>query len=558
MFRRFFIHFTLILGIVSASWAGLSLSGRSHVAVPSPVYEQQPRGSILLVPLDSRPPCTDYVDSLARMAGYRIILPPGTLLDDYRRPGDASGLRHWLQENIAAADSAVISVDMLVHGGLLASRKGRGGDADADATLSLLAEIHRAHPGKRLFAFNIIPRLLISDDPATEKFKQPMAEWSMLQETASLFENPRESGRLRDLEASIPAEIIARYRKLYADNSVLNRRLAGLVRDGTLAGLVIGQDDSAPFGLGNMERQRLDREAESRTDGQERIFVTRGTDEVALTMLGLVLRSHEHERLKVFVHYTESHTADAVLPYMPRPLSRTVAEKLAIAGMEEVRSADEADYVLVVHAGTARSGQKTLAAEAGRVRGWLEGGRNVALVDLAVDWRADETLLPSLYRNGTPIHRLLAYAGWNTASNSVGTAVTQAAAVLSGRRAAEGSRISIQETARAQFLAERILDDWYYQKDFRPQLNEKLQRQGTDPYALLLARPAAEGLIRHKLHNAYLQYIRWGWRDAVFPLPADPARTFSVAGWEVISGLPWDRTFEVYVRMQLAPASVIH
>ena len=47
---------------------------------PLPVQEQ-----LLLVPLDSRPPCTLIAQDLGRLASIDVILPPKELLDNYHR-----------------------------------------------------------------------------------------------------------------------------------------------------------------------------------------------------------------------------------------------------------------------------------------------------------------------------------------------------------------------------------------------------------------------------------------------------------------------------------------
>ena len=124
MIRRFFIYLCLIFFLVAIPLAFLFKTGLSVLAVPISIDEPPPRLTILLIPLDSRPPCTAYVESLASMAGMKVILPPSDLLDDYQRPGNTAGLREWLARNLYRAEAAILSVDMLTHGGLLTSRQG--------------------------------------------------------------------------------------------------------------------------------------------------------------------------------------------------------------------------------------------------------------------------------------------------------------------------------------------------------------------------------------------------------------------------------------------------
>ena len=556
MIRRFIIYLVLIFFLIGIPLSVLLVKGYSHVAFPVPVFEPAPLGVILVIPLDSRPPCTDYITSLARMAGFKVILPPTELMDDYQQPANAAGMREWLQQNAGSANSAIISVDMLIHGGLLASRKGMGSEETADAVLSQLSAIHQSYPQIKLFAFNIIPRLLISEDTQTEKYKQLMAQWSILQETTALFENPQDFRRLQLLEAKIPTEIITSYRKLYAANQRLNRRLIELTQNGILSGLVLGQDDSAPFGLGNMERQRLENFIGNLPELRQRIFLTRGTDEVALTLLGPATIGTEGIKHKVYVHYTEPHTATAILPYMPRPLMQTVAEKLAIAAADPTENISEADFILVVHAGNSQSRELQLKDSANLISAWIRAGRNVAVVDLATDWVENQTLLPHLKRNGT-LHQLIAYAGWNTASNSIGTAITQSIMSLRGRDTNEPAIALYRDLARVEFLSERILDDWYYQKIYRHQLNEELEKQKVDPYNLKEARVRVTDRINHKLYNAWLQYIHREWRDAVFPLTPPSSGSYAVYDWNLHSSLPWDRTFEISVKAKPSPAQII-
>lgn len=558
MFQRFIIYLALISILSGSALSVLFIRGYSFAAVPVLIMESAPRGVILVVPLDSRPPCTDYLVSLARMAGYQIILPPPELMDEYHKPADVTLMREWLQQKIINADAAIISVDMLVHGGLLASRKGTGSNGDAIEVLALLDTLHKKHPQVRLFAFSIIPRLLIPENPHTEKYRRPMVEWSMLQETTTLFENPNDFAKLQRLEAEIPLEIINRYRTLYAANQQLNRRLVTLAQKGVLAGLVLGQDDSAIFGLGNLERHRLESEIDRLPEMREKIFVTRGTDEVALTLLGPVTHSANEAKYKVFIHYTEALTANAILPYMPRPLMQTVAEKLAISGAEPTLSIGEADFILVIHAGTSQNLEARLKTNADQIKSWMEQGRKVAVVDLATDWVQKQTLLPYLQRNETPLYRLLAYAGWNTASNSIGTAITQSIMSLRGHDGMEEAHIAIyRDLARLEFLSDRILDDWYYQKILRHQLNEKLEKQKIDPYNLKDARKQIANQIHHQLFNAHLQYIRRSWHNAVIPLHSPGYGSYALYNGHLQAGLPWERTFEIIVDSKFYPAKLL-
>lgn len=556
MIRLFFIHLSLIAFFLSTALLSLFYSGLALRAVPVAVEVPQPIGAIMLIPLDSRPPCTDYVEKLGRMAGYKILLPPVELLDDYTTPGNSAELRRWFLAEAFQTESAIISIDMLVHGGLWASRQGHDPGANADETLKLLTAIHQLHPHIRLFAFNIIPRLFIAERTLTTQYRDSMAEWSILQDTFLLFENPQDLQRLQQLEQKLPADLTGKYRNLYTTNRELNLKLIKLVRDGVLSGLVVGQDDSAPFGLGNLERRNLESVVQLHPELRRKVFITRGTDEVALTLLKQATRSPQETRTKVYVHYTEPHAADLIMPYMPGPLSQTVAEKLDLLGAITVETPADADYILVIHAGNTHSQAKKFANAAAQIKNWLDDGKNIALVDLATDWIQDQTLLPLLQANGSPLYKLIAYAGWNTASNSIGTAVTQAEMVLAGRSSADLTTLLSRNLDRISFLAERISDDWYYQKSYRASLNNMLLRQKINPYALGVDRTKVGQRILREMTESFPRLVVRDWCNARIILPTDPTAVYTIADWKIVFALPWERTFEIRLDLKPIPALI--
>ena len=59
--------------------------GQWSVPPPSPVSAQK-RAPVLLVPLDSRPPCTDFVVNGGKIIGRDIITPPTEYMDTIHGP----------------------------------------------------------------------------------------------------------------------------------------------------------------------------------------------------------------------------------------------------------------------------------------------------------------------------------------------------------------------------------------------------------------------------------------------------------------------------------------
>ena len=88
----------MILPLLLCFFWGLWHAGLSqNSATGTPVPSRQLHKNILLVPLDGRPPCKQFVIDSGAIAGFNVTTPPGELQDYYSAPGDTAGMRKWLQ-----------------------------------------------------------------------------------------------------------------------------------------------------------------------------------------------------------------------------------------------------------------------------------------------------------------------------------------------------------------------------------------------------------------------------------------------------------------------------
>ena len=77
------------------------LFGGMPATVPFAPQPVKADTSLLLAPLDSRPPCSAMVRKLGALASINVITPPQELLDNYNTPAD--------KENAAASSRNFIS-----------------------------------------------------------------------------------------------------------------------------------------------------------------------------------------------------------------------------------------------------------------------------------------------------------------------------------------------------------------------------------------------------------------------------------------------------------------
>ena len=523
-----------------------------HDLVPLSISDTEPLKSpwltIVVMPLDSRPPCTQFVEELGRIANIRIILPPEELLDHFRNPSDKQALRLWLKENLSQANAAIVSVDMLIHGGLLSSRLSQGTSQDTQETLDLLQQAHAQNPGVEIYAFNIIPRLLIADSSVNAIYKKDLLEYSILKNQVAVFENPLDYKKLLDIRSRVPSDVIQEYETLYAQNLDISNKLIHQTETGVITGLIIGQDDGNSFGIPNLIKEKLQNFIDHKQALANKVIITRGADEIALNLLARIAAKISGQSSQVYVTYSTDAAPAIIMPYMAQSVHTTVSEKIALIKGQEVSTLAEASFVLYVHIGSDQSTEQTLTKSALEVKSLMARGYPVAVVDLSENFYASQSLLPYLIKESVDINELAAYSGWNTTSNSVGTAVSQGMFATSGFEAPD--QIKQHDQAQVEFLLSRFLDDYYFQKEIQPWINKRVRNMNADPYNLpdshyQDANDVIQLFLTTKSKLLFQQAIK---RHPIELSDKFGTRSYRINSLAVKSSLPWERTFEIKVR----------
>ncbi|PNR93718.1 hypothetical protein X924_07900 [Petrotoga sp. 9PWA.NaAc.5.4] len=76
---------------------------------------------IVYLPLDERFCTREYFLMFTKVAGLDLLTPLRELLGSKKVPADTNVLENWLLENVQPGDSLIISLDTLIHGGLIPS-----------------------------------------------------------------------------------------------------------------------------------------------------------------------------------------------------------------------------------------------------------------------------------------------------------------------------------------------------------------------------------------------------------------------------------------------------
>lgn len=499
--------------------------------VSEPTGTSTARSRIALLPLDDRPVNVRLPGDVAAVAGVTLDVPPAEILPSYRRAGDADALGEWL---LARADDPatahiIVSVDMLLYGGLIASRVSHDTTRAVLSRLDTLREVRRRRPDLPISAVSLVTRASNSYSAAEEPdyWTEYGKELHTLGGDAHRLLDRSDVLPLDEL-TPVPADVVRDYSRRRLRNHIANLSTLDLVEDGTLDFLAITADDTAPFAAGSAEQVWLRHWMRMLPSGRQ-VLMYPGADEVGAVLVARALAVGGGVDVSFSVACADPEGMKRVPPYENMPLSASASRQIRAAGALEV--AGSGDVTLVLHAPDPdrhdmfRGRPDSVDEDAVRgtvalVRERLESGDRVALADVRYPNGADEALVRALASEKL-LDRLEAFGGWNTAGNTLGSVVAIAAAGVIGRATgtfdAKAARIA---------LLTRLLDDFAYQAVVRTDSGPALF---PDHYPMADDDRVAEAerVVREEL-TGLLESM----------LPADPIRIAALT-------LPWRRSFEI-------------
>lgn len=490
----------------------------------------------LLLPLDSRPVCTKMPEQLGQLAGTTVILPPIGFLDNYRQPADREKLYLWLQDNLAEKDNAIISSDLLINGGLINSRLPLGKAEDQRRFLAEMLRLQTSHPDLQFSVFSIIPRLLVSDHMLPDRWYQwHLMQYARIKDMTETFGDPQLTLDLLTIESKIPPEILKKYTALYSNNDNFNKYLLTLPLSNICT--VIGQDDGASFGLPNRNTNHARMYAQTADS-----HITYGADEIACVLIARNYLQQQHYTPAIYLQYAAPHMEFIYMPFMAASVGQTLRDKIALAGAQLTENKAKADIILYVNCGSEDFQPRQKQAQ--ELQQLLANYRHVALIDLSANYTESELLMPELLQHNVPVNKLSAYAGWNTFSNSAGTAIAQAV-IFAGRcRQLAQEELPSLYAANLSFTAERLLDDYVYQKLYCPQLKQALYMRNYDAYDLSPeGQHLAQMLTQQYMNRKTAELLHYNLGRT--PFYSTPKQDFYLTDLAVSVYLPWNRVFEI-------------
>ncbi len=495
--------------------------------------EAKKSNTILFIPLDNRPVCDSFSAQAMESANFTILMPPDQFLASRTRGANSAELWKWLEKNANKADSAVISTDALIYGGLVGSRTHNFTAAELNDKVKRFQELTKQTDIK-IYGFSTIMRTPTASfgnvEPTYYTDVGPaIFAYSQLYDKGHFrVDSFPEKIRRLTIERNLRKDNLGDWLTRREKNFEINQKLAYLSRTGSFHYFAIGKDDNAPRSHTHMEGQLL---ALRNMDLTAKDFqILPGVDQLGLLLLTRSVMDNRNLKPTIYPFYVDGVGPNTIPQYSDMTLGKSVPQQIIAAGGIVANSIAGADIILALNTPydgimqdtTAPSNQFFASPENKRYIGLLKGlllnNKSISLADIAYSNGADNGFMNEVAKQGL-LTKLVAYNGWNTADNTVGFAIAQG--ILAPMTTKDN---------QLQLMRERVIDDWYYQANARREINKILAEKQQTIYRFNLGSHAEQ------------------FRKEAFRITKDLAAKYDLTENTVFNlTFPWNRLFEAEV-----------
>ena len=411
---------------------------------------------IVLIPIDERPCTYDYPNMLASMAkDINFVEIPREFMGDCKIPGNMEKMHEFLIKECVDADYAIIAIDSILYGGIVPSRLHYDSEETLLERLNVLRKIKEINPKIKLYAYHLIMRCPSGSGDSEEPNYYALCGREI--HLLGAYKHKEQVNALTDFEKedyeNINKFIADNNYQQYVDdylarrkiNAIMNLHTLDLVKDNVIDFLIIPQDDSAPYGLTALDQMVVRSKLhELRLDLKAIMYPD--ADAVSNSLLAKTINEINNVRPKVYVRYSSCNEGNIIPNYEDRPVSESIKYQIMAAGGLQTDSYSESDIVLMVNVPLkdmkeARTlydalhrevnpGETNLDYTVGRnlveyveyIKYLISINKCVCVADIAYA-NGGDTILFNLLRNEDLLFKVNAYAGWNTAANTLGTCI---------------------------------------------------------------------------------------------------------------------------------------
>lgn len=504
---------------------------------------------IVYLPLDERPCNLQYPQRLAAMTDIGLIAPETNMLGLKKKPAEYETIKSWLLDKTSDADYLILSIDMLLYGGIVPSRLHQFNYNEVKERLLLFKELKMNNKNLKINAFNLIMRTPAynNDDEEPDYY----AEYGeRISDYGKLFDKKErkeitelELQRFNVLEKEIPAEILNDFISRREVNAQINQLAIQFVAEGLIDRLVIPLDDNAAYGFSTRE-QRLLMHQVAELNLYDRVLIYPGADDVGCTLFSSVFCEIKDYQPSLYLRYSSTKGPFVIPSFEDRSLGESIKYQITAAGGMVADNSAESEAVLMVHSPATEQehiGATTHAIHerhpsyfsemnylefVTRLRYYLENNKVVGLADVALS-NGSDILLMNLLAKYNLFDKLPSYAGWNTSGNTLGTVIAHT--IVESYYSKD--RTEKMKQASRNFFYERLIEDWGYQAIVRFKIMKNdIERLEGNYFDISKNLIEAEATIKRQLQQFIDEYIN--------SYSSEKVKLVNVYS-------PWKRMFEV-------------
>jgi ribosomal protein L20A (L18A) len=435
---------------------------------------------IVCLPLDERPCNTRYPKAIFQHANLQLVFPNQIILGNKKEPASFKDIEIYLLNEALDADGLIVSIDMLLYGGIVPSRLHYLDEETLINRLSILEKIKRMNPKILIYAFDLImrcPQYNSSDEePDYYQYhgKNLFLKGFLTHKKELEIASEEEIKKLNEIY--IPDDVYNDFTSRRKANIQMNRLSVELVNQNIIDFLVIPQDDAAQYGF-TAKDQVIVKEAIDNKHLHAQIYMYPGADEALNTLISKMYCVFENKKPAIFIIYPSPTSALTIPLLEDRYLDVTVRYQIRAAGGRIVSSISESDIVLFVNANAKKmlNVSKMIyfseenVATLKNMNDFVEQMKEVLtyhhkaimVADVATLNGADHQLIQMMQKQNLLL-KVSAYAGWNTSSNTLGTTIPM------------GISSFLSKKENKSFLVSRYIEDYGYMTCVRAKTYTKI------------------------------------------------------------------------------------
>lgn len=499
---------------------------------------------LIYIPLDDRPVNTKDVEELANIAQINLQSAPKGYLGKFMMRGDRVNLYKWL--NTTAGDALIISLDMLLYGGLVASRNADTSYEEAIIFMEKLKD-YKKNTNIKIYAFSNIMRLSISVfGEESGKWWQQVNKYNELRYKIEYLGENQLKEELEEIIEALPQEVLSEYLSARDRNHNINKMAVDFVKQGIIDFLILSQEDCSPYGLHLAEHEVLHKIIDD-NGLNDKVSIFPGADEVGQMLLSKSINDFKNIYPKVYIFYDDINNKSAIPKFEDRPLEINVQEHLKAIGAKITNNIRECDFILAVTTPNIPHidmgdmfmkgyNKKNIIKDFVKdLNKYIKGGNIVYLVDTACSNGGDPNLIEALKEEDILLD-IAGYSAWNTAGNTMGTAIAFGSILnvnLKNKEPLENFTIKSLE-----FLIKRYTDDYIYQSVVRNKAIKAIEEQGLSILNMEISCESINNYVFKEMEKLVKSYFE----NKKFSYTGSQGYIEEV---KLSAYLPWDRVFEV-------------